>query len=97
MELLYLRGYSSDLHLLYTIFSLNIGGTLSQFYRYVDSIHMKGTVSQNVDICHSFIYMQKKGKILIIFHDYFSTFHKIKTRTYIKKIETLFPQNECFH
>ena len=38
-------------------------------------------MSQNVDICSSFDFMSKDGKIFIIFHDYFSTIHEIKTRT----------------
>ena len=41
-------------------FSLNIGNTLSQFYRFIDNIHMEGTVSQNFDIGPSFIFIQKK-------------------------------------
>ena len=43
-------------------------------------------MSQIVDIGPSFDFMSKNGKILIFFHDYFSRFHKIKTRTYIKNL-----------
>ena len=41
-------------------------------------------MSQNRDIGHSFNFMPKNGKIFFFFYDYFSTFHKIKTRTYIE-------------
>ena len=41
-------------------------------------------MSQNFDIGLSFHFMPKNGKIFIIFYDYFSIFHKIKTRTYIQ-------------
>ena len=41
-------------------------------------------MSQNLNIGCSF--MSKNGKIFVIFHDYFSTFHKIKTRTLIKDL-----------
>ena len=43
----------------------------------VENIHLEVTVSQNFDICLSFSFMTKNGKI-------FSIFHKIKTRTYFK-------------
>ena len=36
-------------------------------YKPVDSICLEGTVSQNLDIGPSFIFMSKNGKILIIF------------------------------
>ena len=48
-------------------FSLDIGSTLSQFYMFIYNIHLEGTVSQNVDIGPSFIFIPKNGKILIIF------------------------------
>ena len=43
-------------------------------------------MSQIFKICLSFLFMSKNGKILIIFHNYFSRFHKIKSRTYIKNL-----------
>ena len=41
-------------------------------------------MSQNFDIGSSCIFIQKNGKILIIFSLLFFTFHKIKSRTSIK-------------
>ena len=38
-------------------------------------------MSQNFDIGPGFNFMHKNGKILVIFAYFFSTFHKIKTRT----------------
>ena len=45
-------------------------------------------MSQNVNIGLSFICMTKSGKILYLFSllIFFYRFHKIKTRTYIKKL-----------
>ena len=43
-------------------------------------------MSQNVDIAPGFICMSKNGKFFFIFHNYFSRFHKIKTRTYIENL-----------
>ena len=39
-------------------FSLNIGVTLSHFYRYIDDIYLEGTMSQNVDVCPIFFSYQ---------------------------------------
>ena len=41
-------------------------------------------MSQNADIGRSFTFCQKTGRILLFLNYYFSRFHKIKTRTYIK-------------
>ena len=42
-------------------------------------------MSQNVDIGPSFIFIPKKREDFDhFFHDYFSSFHKTKTRNYIK-------------
>ena len=43
-------------------------------------------MSQILYIGPSFIFMSKNGKIFIICNDYFSRYHKIKTRTYIKNL-----------
>ena len=56
-------------------------------YQHVYNIHLKGTMSQNFKIGPSFLFMSKNGKIfLLFFHNYFSRFHKIKSRTYIKNL-----------
>ena len=60
------------------------GGGTKSFWN-----HLKGTVSQHFKIVPSFLFMSKNEKIFFFFfHFYFSRFHKIKSRTYIK--------NECF-
>ena len=38
----------------------------------------------------------KAGRFLLFFHVNFSRFHRIKTRTYIKKSETQFSPYKCF-
>ena len=43
-------------------------------------------MSQNFKIGLSFFLCQKNGKFLLFFHNYFSRFHKIKSRTYIKNL-----------
>ena len=53
---------------------------------FIYNIHFKGTVSQNFKIVPSSLFMSKNGKILIIFHNYFSRIHKIKSRTYIRNL-----------
>ena len=52
-------------------FLLNTGNTFSQIYMSIHNIHIEGTVSQNFDIGPSFIFMQKNGKIFIIFSSLF--------------------------
>ena len=56
--------------------SVIFDSTHLRFYRHVQNIHLEGTVSQNFDTGSTFIFIQKNGKILLFFHDYFSTFHK---------------------
>ena len=53
-------------------------------------------MSQIVDMGPSFIFVTKNGKVSLLFHNYFSRFHKRKTRIYIKKSEKWFPTTECF-
>ena len=55
----------------------------SHFYMSIDNIHMAETVSENVDICPSFIFIPKHGKILIIFYDHFSSFQKTCESLYL--------------
>ena len=43
-------------------------------------------MSQNLKIGLSSLFMSKNGKIFSFFHYYFSRFHKIKSRTYIKNL-----------
>ena len=38
-------------------------------------------MSQKFDMGPGFNFMKKKGRFLLFLHDYFSRFHKIKTRT----------------
>ena len=44
-----------------------IGLTILKLDKAIDNIHLEGTVSQNLDISPSFIFMSKNGKIFIIF------------------------------
>ena len=67
-------------------FSLNIIWILLIFHKHVDNMHSKEIMSQNLDIGLSFIFISKNGKIFVIFYSFFSTFHKIKTRTYINNL-----------
>ena len=55
-------------------------------YQHVYNIHLEGTMSQNVKIGLSLLLCQKTGRILLFFHNYFSRFHKIESRTYIKNL-----------
>ena len=45
----------------------NMAFIILKVYQHVYSIHLKGTVSQNVKICPSFLYMSKNGKIFYYF------------------------------
>ena len=54
-------------------------------------------MSQNFDIGPSFIFMSKMGRFLLFFHDYFSRFHKIKTKTYIMNLRHRSLQMNVFH
>ena len=54
-------------------------------------------MSQNFDIGLSFILMSKNGKIFKKKFDYFSTFHRIKTRTYIKHLRHRSLQMDVFY
>ena len=55
-------------------------------YQHVYNINLEGTVSQNLKIGLSLLFMSKNGKNFIIFHNYFSRFHKNKFKTYIKNL-----------
>ena len=68
-------------------FSLKIALIILKLYKFVDNINLEGTVSQNVDVGASyFFYLKKREDFLFFFHDYFSRFHQIKTRTYIQNL-----------
>ena len=43
-------------------FSLNITLIILKLYRHIHNIHLEGTMSQNVDMGPSFIFMTKNGK-----------------------------------
>ena len=47
--------------------SLNMALILFKLYKYIDNIHLEGTVSQNFDIGPSVIFMSKNGKIFLFF------------------------------
>ena len=40
-------------------------------YQHIYNIHLEGTVSQNLKICLSLLFMSKNGKIFIIFSQLF--------------------------
>ena len=43
-------------------------------------------MSQNFKIGLSLLFISKTGRFILFFHNYFSRFHKIKFRTYIKNV-----------
>ena len=45
-------------------------------YQHVYNIHLEGTLSQNLKIGLSLLFMSKNGKNLLFFHNYFSRFRK---------------------
>ena len=51
-------------------------------------VPLEGSVSQNLNIGPSYYFMSKNGKLFVNFFQIYifsiSTFHKIKTKTYIK-------------
>ena len=53
-----------------------------KFYQHAYNIRLEGTMSQNLKIGLSFFFMSKNGKIyFLFFHNYFSRFYQIKSRT----------------
>ena len=60
---------------------------------------LEGSVSQIFNVGPSFFLCQKTGNFLSFFAKQFSTFHKIKTRTYIRNLRHaslhLYLMNTC--
>ena len=51
----------------------------------IDNIHMEGTLSQILDVVSRFDFITKNGKLFFIFFFIiYSSFHKMRTKTYIK-------------
>ena len=69
-------------------FNMDISITVSPQSQNLNHVYKTSMwrVSQNVYIGPSSYLMEKKGNVLILFIDSFSTFHKIKSKTYIKNL-----------
>ena len=70
-----------------------------KFLPVVDNTQMEEMVSQIFDIGPSFYFMIKNGKLLVIFFlNIYSSFHKMRTKTYIKILRHgsthIYPKNK---